>query len=324
MFSVTSEQFVAAQGLPAPKAQAWPAFLSVLGRRGAAAATAGAGWPTPPRPKRKNPTISRRWSARKAASIAAGREHTATPRSRTAWGRPWVSVGPCPAAGCRRACGGGQRALLAGTEGETRRRAAPWRRRRAARATNGRPSLRSPRPPCPPSRSAPPRPVPSPPGSGARGTHRVRIGAEVLEGEGAEDEAREQGRRALALHAPNNGGPRRGGGSPQRPPAAGQGRARWGTSPPVRARQRREEAACGARAAACPGPLRRRGAGSPQPPALPTLRQASPPPSLSRPLPASCPARLAAKPALNGVILLSELLVWFFFFLPLRWNNAPV
>lgn len=168
------------------------------------------------------------------------------------------------------------------------------------------PSTAAP-PSAPPARHvhppAPPRPVPSPPGGGARGTHRVRIGAEVLEGEGAEDEAREQGRRALALHAPDNGGPRRGGGSPQRPPAAGQGRARWGTSPPVRERRRREEAACGARAAACPGPLRRRGVGSPQPPALPALRQASPPPSLSRPLPASWPARLAAKPALNGVIL---------------------
>lgn len=65
-------------------------------------------------------------------------------------------------------------------------------------------------------------PAPSPPaplGGGARGTHRVRVGAEVLEGEGAEDEAREQGRGALALHALRNGG---GGGSPQRQPAAGR------------------------------------------------------------------------------------------------------
>lgn len=85
------------------------------------------------------------------------------------------------------------------------------------------------------------RPRPSPPlpslpvPFGPRGTHRVRGGAEVLEGQRAEDEAREQGRGALALHAPQ-WRHRRAARSPQRPAAAGQGRAgpgRAGSSPRV-------------------------------------------------------------------------------------------
>lgn len=147
-----------------------------------------------------------------------------------------MCVGPSPAAGCRRACGGRQPAFLTGLGGGGGgglRHGGGWL---PARPTAAPPSLRFPRSPRP---FPPPRPVPSGPlpAAGPRGTHRVRVGAEVLEGEGAEDEAREQSRRALALHALDNGGPRRGGGSPQRPPAAGQGRARSGTWPS------REEAA---------------------------------------------------------------------------------
>jgi len=131
--------------------------------------------------------------------------------------RPWVSGGLCAAAGSWWACGGRQRALRSGT-GEARRQAPPWRQR-AACATDG----GCPRPLA--STRCSPRPGPFRP---SHGTHRVRVGAEVLEGEGAEDEARKQRRRALALHALDNGGPRRGGGSPQWPPAAGQGRAGQG------------------------------------------------------------------------------------------------
>lgn len=68
-------------------------------------------------------------------------------------------------------------------------------------------------------RPAPPS-SPTDPDRPSLGTHRVRVGAEVLEGEGAEHEAREQGRGALAFHASNGGAGRgRAGGSPQRPPA---------------------------------------------------------------------------------------------------------
>lgn len=84
-------------------------------------------------------------------------------------------------------------------------------------------------------RPRPSPPLPSPPVPfGPRGTHRVRGGAEVLEGQRAEDEAREQGRGALALHAPQ-WRPRRAARSPQRPAAAGQGRAGQGRELPPRA-----------------------------------------------------------------------------------------
>lgn len=99
-------------------------------------------------------------------------------------------------------------------------------------AARGRRRCAAPWPPAAlPSPALPSPPVPF----GPRGTHRVRGGAEVLEGQRAEDEAREQGRGALALHAPQ-WRPRRAARSPQRPAAAGQGRAgpgRAGSSPRV-------------------------------------------------------------------------------------------
>lgn len=50
-------------------------------------------------------------------------------------------------------------------------------------------------------------------------TYSVRLGAEVVESEGAEDEARQEGRRALALHARRRQRRRGGGGKWRRPPS---------------------------------------------------------------------------------------------------------